>query len=133
MVTGLTPKKLGFATFMVKDGYKFRPYFFFVKNKKLHPGDNLEYYIDLCKLKDKSASVTLWLQDGVIVHLPPLENSNIPVACHETWMSLPLPVNLDEGTYKLVQSLDYKVNPVTTINYTVETEEFTVVHNEPTY
>lgn len=97
-------------------------------NKEIKQGEQLEYKISYCRFTDKQAIVTRVIQDGLIYIMPPIQ-THTGIGCQEDKiMSIAeIPKAIPPGIYKMLITVEFKINPLRTITHTLYTEQFTVV------
>ncbi len=98
-----------------------------VSTKVVMPGDMVKYDISYCSRSDKLAHVSRKLVDGMVHFLPPIIAQS-KIGCYEENIaSFIVPDSLDEGTYYLEVSGEYRLNPLKHITITYETDEFRII------
>lgn len=98
------------------------------ENKTVRVGEEIEYRISYCRNTDQQARVTRTLHDGMIYILPELW-TNTGTGCHNDAIisTSIVPKTLPPGKYFLHLNVQFQVNKIRMISYTLMTEEFTVI------
>lgn len=81
-----------------------------------------------CKNRDTiSTIIRREFHDDLVFHLPDT-TTNAPKGCRTRFSTpLKIPSNLPPDTYTLYFTFVYQINPIRSVNYTFETNKFTVV------
>lgn len=95
-------------------------------DKEVVAGGELQYVADLCKYIEKEGTATTSFIDGV-VWLTGTVTTNKESGCTSRIQVARVPANLPAGEYRYRILLVYKLNPIRTESYVIETEEFLVV------
>lgn len=95
-------------------------------DKEVVAGGELQYVADLCKYVEKEATATTSFVGGVI-WLTGTVTTNKESGCTSRIQVARVPANLPAGEYRYRILLVYKLNPIRTESYIVETEEFLVI------
>lgn len=100
-----------------------------VLNQTAKAGDHLVYEVHYCKYLDSPGTINRQIViDGVAIDSQE-QPVFLPTGCPvKKEIKVPLPLNLPNGTYKILINLHYKVNPIRIIDYEFETEEFQIVN-----
>jgi len=88
-------------------------------------GSNLILRLDYTKHLPLPARVVRSFQDGIVFVTPTLE-SNIPTGDNVLIREVPVPESLPPGVYSLHTDMEFKVNPIRSVNVEYTTETFTV-------
>lgn len=90
-------------------------------------GGNVLIQASYCKNHDTlRATIRREFHDDLVYQLPDY-TTNAPRGCGTRFStSLKIPENLPPDTYTLVFTFVYQINPIRSVNYTFETNEFTV-------
>lgn len=64
--------------------------------------------------------------DGIIYATPPTAG-NLPAGTFTIIRAIPVPKELPPGTYHVHTNLQFEVNPIRTVNYSYDTDEFEVI------
>lgn len=97
-----------------------------VNQKEINTGQHLQFNVDYCKYTNLQATVDNIFVDSVIYYTPP-QPSQLTMGCRKLTYSIYIPRALVPGEYIIKSVYTYRVNPIRTINVTVETETFTIV------
>jgi hypothetical protein len=103
-----------------------------VETKQIVPGGVLKYEAALCKYTDSEGTITrqLFGTESKFINSEP---SNIPEGCSTGVRAVTLPDDTAIGKYKMLITVEYRVNTFNTDTVRFETEEFEVVSpNSPT-
>jgi hypothetical protein len=88
-------------------------------------GDSMIYFNDYCKYVNIPSTVTVRFVDTVVYSMPTFR-TNLPLGCRKTQGLLVAP-NLPTGKYHVEVMYSYNPNPVRTIEYLFESNEFYIV------
>lgn len=116
---------IGFWLFFPYKTTVFKDSILKVENTKVKAGGDLVYYVDYCKYTDIIPEITKTFVDGIIYVVPPAV-STTKTGCGRNKIQVTIPQNLPSGVYHLDLTYRYKVNPLRTIDISIETENFTV-------
>lgn len=103
---------------------------FKVITKQLHIGEDFSYIAEYCKYTDAAPiKVLRQLIDGYAYDLPSSTSNNFPAGCRTVTVTLPLnvPATVHPGTYHVLITGSYQVNPVRIWTYQLKTEEFEII------
>lgn len=89
--------------------------------------DIVEYKIKYCKYMNIGTMVSRAFIDGVIYAVP-LTHANNPIGCRDQNYSIRIP-NIPEGNYKIRIYYTYEVNPLKSITYMVDSNNFKLYKN----
>lgn len=95
-------------------------------DKEVYAGGELQYVADVCKYVDKEATATTSFVDGVVWSTGTQVTKKF-VGCTSKIQVAQVPKNLPTGEYKYRILLVYKLNPIRTETFVIETEKFLVV------
>lgn len=95
-------------------------------DKEVYAGGELQYVADVCKYVDKEATATTSFVDGVIWSTGTQVTKKF-VGCTSQIQIAQVPKNLPTGEYKYRILLVYKLNPIRTETFVIETEPFLVI------
>lgn len=117
---------LAFYPFKVVDVVS--PYPVLNENKTVKRGTDVYYLVEYEKFMQVRAESTWFIvcQDGNLVTLAPTY-TNFPVGKKTVTRSMTVPMKTSLGKCKMVQTIEFKVNPLQTQTFNFESEEFTVV------
>lgn len=88
-------------------------------------GSYLEMRQVYCKKTNLVSTVDRKFIDGILYQAPQIKASR-KVGCYDTIEYVYIPKALPTGTMKLQDTISFKVNPLRTVTYTVETDSFTI-------
>ena len=90
-------------------------------------GDEIKFINDYCKFIPLEVTVNTRLVNDIIYQYSPIVR-NAPVGCGKIQSEIrKIPDYAESGTYHIEVVLNYKVNFLRTINYTIESNQFHVV------
>ena len=94
-------------------------------------GDSITIEAGYCKnLRTQSTTLTRSFQDQITYFIP-VQQSNVPTGCHPEYKSIiEIPHNLPTDTYTYNITFTYQVNPIKTMEYTFESNQFKVIGEE---
>lgn len=97
-----------------------------VDKEVYHRGEPVAFLWDYCKGVDTTSNISINLQDGIIYFLPEVQ-SNRPKGCYNSFTVVAkIPDAIPSGEYKLTGIVHFRVNPIKNIDYTVESNTFTI-------
>jgi hypothetical protein len=99
-----------------------------ILSKKVKVGDSIGIRQNQCKFINIPASVNRQFVDTLVYQVNTVI-TNRPVGCHDQVEIVDIPKLLPSGLYKIRTIISYKINPVRTINYLVETDAFEVIND----
>ena len=85
------------------------------------------FRVNYCKNDSNIPEITRSFVDGVIYVTPSFAGNNADIGCREVIALVNVPETLPPGTYHIVSTYKYKVNPIRTIEITADTEDFEVI------
>lgn len=95
-----------------------------------NPGDTVSVYTNFCKLREGSGTIAWTLVDTVKFFYPE-KTANTKPGCYEGWVYIAtLPKIGVDGVYHLESNNTVKINPLTSVQYTLKTENFIIEPNE---
>lgn len=92
----------------------------------VHGGEYLEMKQVYCKRGNYTSYINRQFVDGIIYQVSQTEAKR-PTGCHESVEYIYVPKALPVGIYKIRTVISFKVNPVRTISYIVETSDFEII------
>ena len=101
-----------------------------VNKKTVMAGDDITYTLDFCRYTDKPAIVTRQFIDGVVYTTPSITVLD-KVRCGQRNTLVTVPRTLSADTYHMNVIVQIEVNPIRTVTYSFQTQEFEVLeHND---
>lgn len=97
-----------------------------VQTKTVKQGDMLVFKRNVEKLHNIDAEVNCSFVDGLVYNLPS-RRSTTTVGYDNTTQAVIVPSTLPVGIYKYTCKLDFQVNPIRTVSYTITTDTFEVI------
>jgi hypothetical protein len=97
------------------------------------PGEKLSFTLDYCKgasYAGLNADVYYALIDNLIFSIPGTISMPLLTGCHRVEQTIETP-DVPPGKYRLVMRRVYRVNPMRTIEYSAESDEFAVASAMP--
>lgn len=96
------------------------------ENKQVKAGELVEIHLDFDKKMNVTPTTTWYLINGYVLELA--ETSVVrPLGVNQTSAFKLIPISTFVGTHRVQIQLEYKVNPIRTIEYTWVTDEFEVI------
>lgn len=102
-----------------------------VQESTVVAGGNITIDAPYCKNSDtRATNVARWFQDELTYYLP-AQSGNIPKGCNLDYKTVvQIPENLPTDIYTYNLTFTYEVNPIKTVQYTFQTNEFKVINKE---
>jgi hypothetical protein len=100
---------------------------FKVVNKTVKTGDTLIYIVDYCKYNTLIPDARKTFVDQIIYSIPAEAALAKETGCHIINIQINVPTNLPPGSYVLKITYYYQVNPIRTVDVSVQTEQFNVI------
>jgi len=98
-----------------------------VENKIVKAGDPMVYSVDYCKFNILLPTATKFFVNQIIYMLPTETVVAKAVGCRVVQVQITVPHNLPPGPYFIKITYHYQVNPIRTVDISVQTEEFEVI------
>jgi hypothetical protein len=95
-------------------------------------GGKLRFVSDYCRYTSEPVEITRSFVNGIVLSTPittSLIKNILPSGCHKKTISIPVPPELPIGKMHLRNLYVIKVNPIRTISFTRESEEFNIVYS----
>lgn len=97
-----------------------------VQEKQIQAGDTIHYNLDFCKYTTAPTYTIRQLVDHDMFFYGLQIVSNLPPGCRSSVSSFLIPKDVPPGTYHIVVTALYKLNPLRTYTLSYQTQEFTV-------
>lgn len=116
------------------DGEYYNPVLTFKSNiaetdkSEYKSGDLVSVYWNFCKHRDLVSRINISMLDDIVIVIPEVKQS-LPVGCYEgkSVFQIKIPQIVHTGDFTTHVSLTYKVNPMRTIVYQLESKAFKVI------
>jgi len=95
-------------------------------NKTVKVGSLLQHKVEYCKHIDLTATASRQFINGLIFSMPSSIVNN-PIGCNTSVVNTMIPLELPPGKYFLRTVIQYNLNPIRAVTFTIDTEQFTVV------
>jgi hypothetical protein len=97
------------------------------ENKTVKSGGYLSLSLDYCKYSNITPQVNRTFTDGILYDIPPSIVSSKDIGCSVVVLHVYVPKALPPGNFVLKSVYRYQVNPIRSIDVSVETEPFIIL------